>query len=112
MQLVSLQKGEVWKWIHSQGNGKQRDTGRKWPFTHQGERNEKEHPSRPWKKPNLDTSIPDFQVPDCETVKLCSSSLQSAGLCDASPRKLRQGLSTKKDVVRETSHSVFPLERL
>ena len=112
MQLVSLQKGEVWKWIHSQGNGKQRDTGRKWPFTHQGERNEKEHPSRPWKKPNLDTSIPDFQVPDCETVKLCSSSLQSVGLCDASPRKLRQGLSTKKDVVRETSHSVFPLERL
>ena len=101
-QLVSLQKGKVWKWINSQENGKQRDTGRRWPFTPQGERNEKEHPSGPWKKPNLDTSIPDFQAPDCETVKLCCSNLQSVGLCGASPRKLRQGLSTTEAVVRET----------
>lgn len=105
MQLVSLQKGKVWKWIDSQENGKQRDIGRRWPFTHQGDRNEKEHPSLPWEKPDLDTSIPDFQDADCETARVCSSGLQSVGLCDASPRNLRQGLSTKEDVVSETSHS-------
>ena len=100
-QLVSLQKGKVWKWINSQENGKQRDKGRRWPFTPQGERNEKKHPSGPWKKPDLDTSIPDFQAPDCETVKLCCSNLQPVGLCGASPRKLRRGLGTTEAVVRE-----------
>lgn len=100
MQLVSLQKRESLEVDRlTEENGKQRDIGRRWPFTHQGDRNEKSIHYCPGRNQILDTSIPDFQDADCETARVCSSGLQSVGLCDASPRKLRQGLSTKEDVV-------------